>query len=313
MREKVPMKNLLGGKVAVVTGAGRGIGRAEAIALAAAGASVVVNDPGVDLEGLGGSHEPADQVVEEIVRQGGRAVANHESVADFDGAGRIVRQAVDTFGRLDILVNNAGIIGPDSLDEHSPEEFDRVVGVQLTGTFNMCRHAVPHMKAQRYGRIVNTVSNAWNLPTGLIGYAAAKGGIVSMTWALAFELQSHGITVNAIAPFGASRGHGPGMERERKKFEAGLMSKERLDRTSGRLADPSYSTPTLLFLLTPEADEISGCVLRNGAGRISRFAHPEESMVVWRDHETDGPWTVDELRRLLPGTLFAGSRKAPHL
>jgi len=307
------MEKFLQGKVAVVTGAGRGIGRAEAIALAEAGASVVVNDSGVDLEGLGGSREPADEVVGEIVRHGGKAVANYESVADFDGAGRIVQQAVDTFGQLDILVNNAGIIGPDSLDEHGPEEFDRVVGIQLTGTFNMCKHAVPHMKARKYGRIINTISNAWNLPTGLIGYAAAKGGIVSMTWALAFELQPHGITVNAIAPFGASRGHGPGMERERKKFEAGLMSQERLNKTAARLADPSYSTPTLLFLLAPEADAISGCVLRNGAGRISRFTHPEDSMVVWRDHEKDGPWTVDQLRQLLPATLFAGSKKAPHL
>jgi NAD(P)-dependent dehydrogenase (short-subunit alcohol dehydrogenase family) len=307
------MEKFLDGKVAVVTGAGRGIGRAEAIALAEAGASVVVNDPGVDLEGLGGSREPADEVVREIVQRGGKATANYESVADFAAAGRIVKQAIDMFGRIDILVNNAGIIGPDSLDEHGPEEFDRVVGIQLTGTFNMCKHAVPHMKAQKYGRIINTISNAWNLPTGLIGYAAAKGGIVSMSWALAFELAPYGITVNAIAPFGASRGHGPGMERERKKFEAGLMSQERLNRTSARLTDPSYSTPTLLFLLSPEADEINGCVLRNGAGRISRFTHPEDSMVVWRDHEKDGPWTVDQLRQLLPGTLFAGSKKAPHL
>ena len=307
------MERLLEGKVAVVTGAGRGIGRAEAMALAEAGASVVVNDLGTDLEGFGTSREPADEVVREIVAAGGKAVANYENVADFAGAGRIVEQAIDTYGRIDILVNNAGIIGPDSIDDHGPEEFAHVIAIHLTGTFNTCRHAVPHMKAQRYGRIVNTVSNAWNLPTGLVGYAAAKGGTVSLTWALAFELASYGITVNAIAPFGASRVHGPGMERERQKFEAGLMSEERLNKTAARLADPSYSTPTLLFLVSPEADEINGCVLRNGAGRISRFAHPEDSMVLWRDHEKDGPWEVDELRRVLPGTLFAGSRKAPHL
>ena len=306
------MEKFLDGKVAVVTGAGRGIGRAEAMALAEAGASVVVNDLGVDISGLGASHEPADETVQQIAQQGARGVANYESVADFAGAGRIIQQAVDTFGRVDILVNNAGIIGPDSLEEHGPEEFDRVISIHLTGTFNMCRHAVPHMKKQGYGRIINTVSNAWNSPTGLVGYAAAKGGVTSLTWALAFELRPYGINVNAIAPFGKTRGDGPGMAREKKKFEAGRMSKERLNKTP-RDVDPSYSTPTLLFLLTPEADEINGCVLRNGGGKISRFNHPEETKVVWRDHEKDGPWTVDQLRQILPGTLFAGSKKAPHL
>jgi NAD(P)-dependent dehydrogenase (short-subunit alcohol dehydrogenase family) len=306
------MEKFLHGKVAVITGAGRGIGRAEAIALAEAGASVVVNDLGVDLSGNGTSHEPADDVVQQIVQQGGRAAANYESVADFAGAGRIIQQAVDTFGRLDILVNNAGIIGPDSLDDHSPEEFDKVISIHLTGTFNTCKHAVPHMKEQGYGRIINTVSNAWNFPTGLVGYAAAKGGTISLTWALAFELGPYGINVNAIAPFGKTRGDGPGMARERKKFEAGGMTKERLNKTP-RHVDPSYSTPALLFLLTPEADEINGCVLRNGGGKISRFNHPEETMVVWRDYEKDGPWTVDQLRQILPATLFAGSKKARHL
>ena len=306
------MEKFLHGKVAVVTGAGRGIGRAEAMALAEAGASVVVNDLGVDLSGNGASHGPADEVVRQIVQLGGTAAANYESVADFAGAGRIIQQAVDTFGRLDILVNNAGIIGPDSLDDHSPEEFDRVIAIHLTGTFNTCKHAVPHMKEQGYGRIINTVSNAWNFPTGLVGYAAAKGGTISLTWALAFELGPYGINVNAIAPFGKTRGVGPGMAREKKKFEAGRMSQERLNKTP-RDVDPSYSTPALLFLLTPEADEINGCVLRNGGGKVSRFSHPEETMAVWRDYEKEGPWTVDQLRQILPGTLFAGSKKAPHL
>jgi NAD(P)-dependent dehydrogenase (short-subunit alcohol dehydrogenase family) len=306
------MERFLDGKVAVVTGAGRGIGRAEAIALAQAGASVVVNDLGVDIAGLGASREPADEAVQQIVQQGGRAVANYESVADFAATGRIIQQAVDTFGRVDILVNNAGIIGPDSLDEHGPEEFDRVISIHLTGTFNTCKHAVPHMKKQGYGRIINTVSNAWNSPTGLVGYAAAKGGVTSLTWALAFELRPYGINVNAIAPFGKTRADGPGMAREKKKFEAGRMSQERLNKTP-RDVDPSYSTPALLFLLTPEADEINGCVLRNGGGKISRFTHPQETMVVWRDYEKEGPWTVDQLRQILPSTLFAGSKKAPHL
>jgi len=306
------VEGFLTGKVAVVTGAGRGIGRAEAIALAQAGASVVVNDLGAELSGGGESRGPADEVAAEITERGGKAVANYESVADFEGAGRIIKQAIDTFGRLDILINNAGVLGPDTLDEHSSEEFDRVISIHLKGTFNTCKNAVPHMKAQKYGRIVNTVSNAWNLPTGRVGYAAAKGGIVSLTWALAWELGPCGINVNAIAPFGSTRMLAPGLARETKMFEEGLISKERFNRTPVR-PDPLYMTGGLLFLLTEEAAEINGCVIRAGGGKVSRFTHPDDSMVVWRDYEKDGPWTVDQLRQILPGTLFANSKKAPHL
>jgi len=306
------MEKFLNGKVAVVTGAGRGLGRVEAIALAEAGASVVVNDLGVDIWGNGSSHEPADDVTREIVANGGKAVANYESVADYEGAGRIIQQAIDTYGRIDILINNAGIIGPDLLDEHTPEEWDKVVGIHLTGTFNTCKHAVPYMKAQRYGRIINTFSNAWNYPTCLHGYAAAKGGIVTLTWSLAFELARDGITVNAVAPFGLTRGHDVGDGREDEKAKAGLVSEKRMNMTP-RDEDPAYTNPMLLYLLSPEADEINGCVLRYGGGKISRFSHPEETLMVWRDHKKEGPWTVDQLKKLLPATLFAASKKAPHL
>ena len=306
------MEKFLEGKVAVVTGSGRGIGRAEAMALAEAGASVVVNDLGVDLGGTGESSGPADEVVAEIVANGGKAVANYESVADYEGAGRIIQQAIDTYGRIDILINNAGILGPDTLDDHSPEIFDRVFDIHVKGTFNTCKHAAPHMKVQGYGRIINTASNAWNLPTGRVGYAAAKGAIVSFTWALAWELGPFGINVNAIAPFGSSRMLAPGLARETKMFEAGLISAERFKRTPVR-PDPKYITGGLLFLLTEEADKINGCVIRAGGGKVSRFTHPEDSMVVWRDYEKDGPWTVDQLRQILPSTLFSAGTKAPHL
>ena len=306
------MEKFLTGKVAVVTGAGNGIGRAEAIALAQAGASVVVNDLGVGLSGTGQSSGPADQVVSEITKQGGNAVANYDSVAVYEGAGRIIQTAIDHFGRIDILINNAGIFGPDSLEEHTPEEFDRVLSVHLKGTFNTCKHAVPHMKAQRFGRIINTASNAWNMPTGRVSYAAAKGAIVSFSWALAWELAPHGITVNAIAPFAASRNDVLGLDRERRMFEAGRITKERYNKTPVR-PDPHYLTAAMLYLLTDEAAEINGCVIRAGAGKVARFTHPDDSMVVWRDFEKDGPWTVEQLKKILPSTLFATSKKAPHL
>ena len=306
------MEKFLNGKVAVVTGAGGGIGRAEAIALAQAGASVVVNDLGVNLSGAGQSGGPADEVVAEIKKDGGQAIANYDSVADYEGAGRIIQTAIDYFGRVDILINNAGILGPDSLEETSPEDFDRVIAVHLKGTFNTCKHAVPHMKAQRFGRIINTASNAWNLPTGRVSYAAAKGAIVSFSWALAWEVAADGITVNAIAPFAASRMDVLALGREQKMLDAGRITKERFNRTPVR-PDPHYMTPAMLYLLTDEAAEINGCVIRAGAGKVSRFSHPDESLVVWRDYEKDGPWTVEQLKKILPNTLFGTSKKAPHL
>lgn len=306
------MEKFLNGRVAVVTGAGGGIGRAEAIALAQAGASVVVNDLGVNLSGTGQSGGPADDVVAEIKKDGGQAVANYDSVADYDGAGRIIQTAIDHFGRVDILINNAGILGPDSLEETSPEDFDRVIAVHLKGTFNTCKHAVPHMKTQHFGRIINTASNAWNLPTGRVSYAAAKGAIVSFSWALAWEVAADGITVNAIAPFAASRMDVLALGREQKMLDAGRITKERFNRTPLR-PDPHYMTPAMLYLLTDEAAEINGCVIRAGAGKVSRFSHPDESLVVWRDYEKDGPWTVEQLKKILPNTLFGTSKKAPHL
>ena len=201
-----PRGNRLAGKVAIVTGSGRGIGRAHAIALAAEGAMVVVNDPGVERTGAGGSAAPADDTVAFIRENGGEAVANYNSVADYEEAGQIVRTALDAYGRLDILVNNAGIAREGLFHRITPEDFAAVVGTHLKGTFNTCHHAVPLLMEQRSGRIVNTASSQWRNPEGRAAYGAAKGGIVSLTWDLAFELRYHNVTVNAIAPMAQTRG-----------------------------------------------------------------------------------------------------------
>src|SRR5581483_10720392 len=195
---------LLDGRVAVVTGAGRGIGRDIARCLASEGAAVVVNDVGVSLSGESGSGEdPATSVCKEIEEAGGRAVANHGSVSDFAAAGRIIDQAVTELGRLDILVNNAGIVRDRTLVKMEEADYDAVVAVHQKGTFNTTRHAAPVMREAGYGRIVNITSSAGLRGNfGQTNYGAAKAAIMGMTFVWALELGRYGITVNAVAPAG---------------------------------------------------------------------------------------------------------------
>ena len=195
------------GKVALVTGGGRGLGRAHARLLAARGARVVVNDPGVSLTGDGADRGPAQAVVDEIVAAGGEAVANFDSVASAAGARAMVDQAIATFGGIDVVVNNAGNFLPGRpFAETSDATFDGLLQVHLMGTVNVIRAAWAHMIAQRYGRIVNTVSHVGYLgSTGRFEYAAAKAAIHGLTRTLAPEAQEHGIAVNAVAPGGITR------------------------------------------------------------------------------------------------------------
>ena len=195
----------LTGQAAVVTGAGRGIGRAIAMTLAELGAGVVVNDLGApDVDGQAADTTPADEVVAEIAAAGGKAVASYDSVADFEGARRIVETAIEAFGRIDALVNNAGITGTAPLYELAPERFDAVVRVHTHGTFYCTRHASVHMKEQGYGRILNVVSRAGLIgASGAAAYGAGKGGIYGFTNVAARDLAPFGITVNAINPAAA--------------------------------------------------------------------------------------------------------------
>ena len=166
---------LLDGRVAVVTGSGRGIGREFALCLASEGACVVVNDVGATLDGVAESESPAHQVVAEIVGAGGEAIANGDSVSDFEGARCIIQSAVDAFGRIDILVNNAGIVRDKTLLKMDESDYDSVIAVHQKGTFNTTRHAAPFMKAQEYGRIINITSSAGLRGNfGQTNYGAAK-------------------------------------------------------------------------------------------------------------------------------------------
>jgi NAD(P)-dependent dehydrogenase (short-subunit alcohol dehydrogenase family) len=202
----------LAGKVAIVTGAGRGIGRAHALALATAGAKVVVNDLGGDARGEGGDLSPAMETVEDIKKMGGEAIANGENVADFEGAGRLVQSAIDAFGRLDVVVNNAGILRDRMLVNMVEAEWDAVIGVHLKGTFGPTRHAAEYWRNESKAgrpvdaRIVNTSS-----PSGIFGnagqtnYGAAKAGIAAFTIICGLELGRYGVCTNAIAPVARTR------------------------------------------------------------------------------------------------------------
>ena len=206
------MGNLCDGRVAIVTGAGRGIGREHALMLASQGAKVVVNDLGGDVDGAGGDLSPAQEVVAEIEAMGGQALVNGANVADFGAAGEMVQQAIDAWGRLDILVNNAGILRDRMVFSMAEEDFDAVVNVHLKGTFSTTHHASVFWRetvkagGEAFGRIVNTSS-----PSGIYGnvgqsnYGAAKAGIAAFTVITAMELVKYGVTVNCLAPAAYTR------------------------------------------------------------------------------------------------------------
>jgi NAD(P)-dependent dehydrogenase (short-subunit alcohol dehydrogenase family) len=263
---------LLEERVAVVTGAGRGIGRSIAMCLAAEGARVVVNDIGVSLGGEGTDEDPAEQVSKEIVEAGGSAVANRDPVDDFDGAGRIIATAVDTFGGIDILVNNAGIVRDRTLVKMDEADYDAVVAVHQKGTFNTARHAAPLMKEAGYGRIVNITSSAGLRGNfGQTNYGAAKAAIMGMTFVWAVELARYGITVNAVAPAGATR------------MTQGLGEAEEAPPDQ----DPALNAPLVAFLASEVAADVNGQVFgRTGFG-YTIFQTPRQVATMWQE----GGWT----------------------
>jgi NAD(P)-dependent dehydrogenase (short-subunit alcohol dehydrogenase family) len=294
------MSTLLQGENAVVTGAGRGIGRQVALALARHGAKVVVNDVGASLAGVGSDNKPADSVVNEIRKEGGIAVANYESVADFSSAYRIIDTCVKQFGKLDILVNMAGIIRLAPLCQMNEEDWDAMIAVHLKGTFNCCRHACSLMNEQKKGRIINTTSDAWRGFLATAGYSAAKAGIVGLTRALAREELKYGVTCNAIAPIAVTRFAEEQVLRGIKQsYEAGHMTKSQYN-LFAQAFGPEYIPPIVVYLASKEAANITGKVFGCSGTRIALYSEPIEVKTIFK---AEGIWTLDELQKAMPMTV----------
>jgi len=308
----ISMGGLCDGRVVVVTGAGRGIGREHALEFARQGAKVVVNDVGTTLGGEGHSVAPARQVVEEIRALGGVAVANDDDIAEWDGAQRLIDQAVDEFGALHVLVNNAGVLRDRMFTAVSEEEWDTVVRVHLKGHFCPARHASQYWRDQAKGgnpidaRIINTTSGAGLLGSvGQAAYSAAKAGIVGLTLVQAAELARHGVTANAIAPAARTR--------MTEQVFADLMAPP-VEGEFDAMA-PENVAPLVVWLGSAESRDVTGRVFEVGGGRISvadGWSHgPAIEETSRSDPAALGPAVrklLDEARRPLPAYGAAPSR-----
>ena len=283
--------SLLAGKVAVVTGAGRGIGRAHALLLAQLGAAVVVNDLGGANDGSGSDATPAQLVEKEIFEAGGQASSNTDDVSSWAGGASLVQHAVDEFGRLDIVVNNAGILRDGFVASMTEQQWDAVIAVHLKGHFSLLHHAAEYWKAENkagrevHASVINTASASGTFATlaGQANYAAAKAGIAAMTKVAAVELERYGVRVNAIAPVARTRLTlaTPGME---------AIFNQELEPGEFDAFDPANISPIVAYL-AGDACTLTGRVFAVQGGAISE-------MEGWHDIraiETDGPWTVEDL------------------
>ncbi len=280
------MSKTLEGKVAVVTGSGRGIGRGIALALAREGAKVVVNDVGCGVDGRGTAADPAAEVCKEIAALGSEGAPNYDSVAEYDSAGRIIKTALDKWGRCDILVNNAGILRDKSVANMEPEDFDAVLKVHLYGGFYCCRHALPVMREQKFGRIVNIVSSAGLRGNfGQANYGAAKAGLMGLTFVIAVEYMKgnaegkYSITANALAPAGVTRmvGNIPGFDPSKAPPEM----------------NPDLNGPIVAYIASEQAGHVNGQIFGRRGYAYTLFQTPKPIAAIYKE----GGWTAGEIAK----------------
>lgn len=301
------MAQRLKGRNAVVTGAGRGIGRAITLALAEEGANVVVCDTGGAKDGSGDvDKRPADEVADECRELGVKAIPHYGDVVDYKAAEDMINACVDNFGRIDILCNIAGIGLGRMIFNMSEDDWDKVIAVHLKGTFNLSRHACVLMRQQKYGRILNCTSDERVGATGQANYSSAKGAIASLTFAIAWEMGKYGVTCNAIGPAARTRflDDPRVLANFRKRVEAGLWTREQLDEAY-HLAPAEYMGTIAAFLCSDQAGDINGCIFGAAGHKLSYWSPPVETVAFTRDWDKEGMWTWEEVEKCMP-TLIKG-------
>ncbi|QGG96218.1 SDR family oxidoreductase [Actinomarinicola tropica] len=297
------MSGICEGRVAIVTGAGRGIGRGHALELARQGAKVVVNDIGGAVDGSGTDVGPAQQVVDEIVAMGGDAVANTDSVSDWEGAQRMINQAIETYGTLDVVVNNAGILRDRMVFNMTEEEWDAVIAVHLKGTFALMRWAASYWREKAKAgepvdaRIINTSSTSGIFANpGQGNYGAAKSGIASLTIIAAKEMGKYGVTANAIAP---------GARTRMTENLGGAMSKPAEGDWDER--SPDNIAPLVTWLASSESKDVTGQVFIVGGGRVNVAVNWQRGPGV----DKGARWDPAELGSVVPGLVEEAGTQLP--
>ena len=302
------MSAYLKGKNAIVTGAAGGLGKEVCLALAREGANILCNDIGADRSGAGTEKTGVDKIVDAVKAIGVKAIANYDSVTDFNAAEKMIQTCVKEFGKLDILVNCHGMLRDRMIWNMTKDEWDSVVNVHLNGTFHTCRHACVVMREQKSGRIINVTSDAWRGTLGHVNYGAVKGGIVSLTRSIAREMGKFNVTANAFAPIAATRMtlSDDVKKRTLKAVELGQQTKEEADLMLN-MPGPEHIPPIIVYLATDKAADINGQVFHCEGGRVGYYCEPVEVKSIFKDLKY-GPFTTDELVAMVPKILMQGYR-----